>query len=76
MSEVTVLTSSGIGLLIATNENATFGRLHLVGVHDNRSVQRPLASAGLLGLFDVFPDLETLLARLRTAEPVSDGPRR
>ena len=72
LSEVTFLTSSGIGLLIAANEYGTYGRLHLLGVLDNRSVQRPLASVGLLGLFDITPDLDTLLARLRTNEPVSD----
>jgi hypothetical protein len=74
MSEVRFLTSSGIGLLIAANENATFGRLHLLGVHENRWVQRPLASVGLLGLFDVAPDLDTVLARLRAIKPVSDRP--
>jgi anti-sigma B factor antagonist len=72
LSEVTFLTSSGIGLLIAVSENETYGRLHLLGVLDNRSVQRPLASVGLLGLFDVAPDLDTLLARLRTVEPSPD----
>jgi hypothetical protein len=69
---VTFLTSSGIGLLSAANEYGTYGRLHLLGVLDNRSVQRPLASVALLGLFDIAPDLDTLLARLRTSEPVSD----
>ncbi len=72
LSEVTFLTSSGIGLLSAANEYGTYGRLHLLGVLDNRSVQRPLASVALLGLFDIAPDLDTLLARLRTSEPVSD----
>jgi|SRR4051794_22224198 anti-sigma B factor antagonist len=72
LSEVTFLTSSGIGLLIAASENGTYGRLHLLGVLENRSVQRPLASVGLLGLFDIAPDLDTLLARLRTIEPSSD----
>src|SRR5215212_5286467 len=57
LSEVTFLTSSGIGLLIAASENETFGRLHLLGVLDNRPVQRPLASVGLLGLFNIAPDL-------------------
>ena len=72
LSEVTFLTWSGIGLLSAANEYGTYGRLHLLGVLDNRSVQRPLASVALLGLFDIAPDLDTLLARLRTSEPVSD----
>jgi anti-anti-sigma factor len=72
LSEVTFLTSSGIGLLIAVSENGTYGRLHLLGVLDNRSVQRPLASVGLLGLFDIAPDLDTLLAQLRTVEPLPD----
>ena len=72
LSEVTFLTSSGIGLLSAANEYGTYGRLHLLGVLDNRSVQRPLASVGLLGLFDIAPDLDTLLAQLRTVEPLSD----
>jgi anti-anti-sigma factor len=71
-SEVTFLTSSGIGLLIAASKNGTYGRLHLLGVLDNRAVQRPLGLIGLLGLFDIAPDLDTLLARLRTSEPVSD----
>jgi anti-sigma B factor antagonist len=72
LSEVTFLTSSGIGLLIAASENGTYGRLHLLGVLDNRSVQRPLASVGLLGLFDIAPDLGTLLGQLRTNENLSD----
>ena len=72
LSGVTFLTSSGIGLLSAANEYGTYGRLHLLGVLDNRSVQRPLASVGLLGLFDIAPDLDTLLAQLRTVEPLPD----
>jgi anti-sigma B factor antagonist len=72
MSEVTFLTSAGIALLMAATENGTYGRLHLIGVLDNRSVQRPLALVGMLGLFDIAPDLDSLLARLRTVEPASD----
>lgn len=69
---MTFLTSSGIGLLIAVSENGTYGRLRLLGVLGNRSVQRPLAAVGLLGLFDIAPDLDTLLAQLRTVEPLPD----
>jgi anti-sigma B factor antagonist len=72
LSEVTFLTSSGIGLLVAVSENRTYGQLHLLGVLDNRPVQRPLGLIGLLGLFDLAPDLDTLLAQLRTIEAVSD----
>ena len=72
LSEVTFLTSSGIGLLVAASENRTYGQLHLLGVLDNRPVQRPLGLIGLLGLFDIAPDLDALLAQLRTIEPVSD----
>jgi anti-sigma B factor antagonist len=72
LSEVTFLTSSGIGLLVAASENRTYGQLHLLGVLDNRPVQRPLGLIGLLGLFDVAPDLDTLLAQLCTIEAVSD----
>ena len=72
MSEVTFLTSAGIALLMAASENGTYGRLHLIGVLDNRSVQRPLALVGMLDLFDIAPDLDALLTRLRTVEPVSD----
>jgi anti-sigma B factor antagonist len=72
LSEVTFLTSSGIGLLVAASENRTYGQLHLLGVLDNRPVQRPLGLIGLLGLFDVACDLDTLLAQLRTIESVSD----
>ena len=72
LSEVTFLTSSGIGLLVAASENRTYGRLHLLGVLDNRPVQRPLGLIGLLGVFDVACDLDTLLAQLRTIESLSD----
>ena len=61
-----------IGLLVAASENRTYGQLHLLGVLDNRPVQRPLGLIGLLGLFDVAPDLDTLLAQLRTIESLSD----
>src|SRR3954469_24843268 len=64
LSWVTFLTSSGIGMLIAAGDDASHGQLHLLGVTDNRPVQRPLASAGLLDCFDIAPDLDTLLARL------------
>jgi hypothetical protein len=47
-------------------------QLHLLGVLDNRPVQRPLGLIGLLGLFDVACDLDTLLAQLRTIESLSD----
>jgi anti-sigma B factor antagonist len=46
LSGVTFLTSSGIGLLIAAADDKIHGQLHLLGVTDNRPVQRPLASAG------------------------------
>ena len=72
LSEVTFLTSSGIGLLVAASENRTYGQLHLLGVLDNRPVQRPLGLIGLLGVFDVACDLDTLLAQLRTIESLSD----
>jgi anti-sigma B factor antagonist len=69
LSGVTFLTSSGIGLLIAAADDTIHGQLHLLGVTDNRQVQRPLASAGLLDHFDIAPDLDTLLARLHTIKP-------
>jgi anti-sigma B factor antagonist len=65
LSEVTFLTSSGIGFLIAACDTGIHGQLHLVGVLDNPIVQRPLAMVGLLDHLDVAPDLDTLLARLR-----------
>jgi anti-anti-sigma factor len=46
LSGVTFLTSSGIGMLIAAGDDPIHGQLHLLGVTDNRPVQRPLASAG------------------------------
>jgi anti-sigma B factor antagonist len=66
LSEVTFLTSSGIGLLITaeSDDNGINGQLHLIGVTDNRAVHQPLAQVGLLGQFDVAPDLETLRTRL------------
>ena len=66
LSEVTFLTSSGIGLLITaqTVDNGINGQLHLIGVADNRAVHQPLAQVGLLGQFDVAPDLDTLRTRL------------
>jgi anti-sigma B factor antagonist len=69
LSEVTFLTSSGIGFLIAAGDTGIHGQLHLVGVLDNPLVQRPLAMVGLLDHLDVAPDLDTLLARLRPASP-------
>jgi anti-sigma B factor antagonist len=65
LSEVTFLTSSGIGLLIAAGDTGIHGQLHLLGVLDNPAVKRPLAMVGLLDHLDVAPDLDTLLARLR-----------
>jgi anti-sigma B factor antagonist len=65
LSEVTFLTSSGIGLLIGAGDTGIHGQLHLVGVLDNPAVKRPLAMVGLLDHLDVAPDLDTLLARLR-----------
>ena len=65
LSEVTFLTSSGIGFLIAAGDTGIHGRLHLVGVLDNPAVKRPLTMVGLLDHLDVAPDLDTLLARLR-----------
>jgi anti-anti-sigma regulatory factor len=65
LSEVTFLTSSGIGLLIAAGDTGIPGQLHLLGVLDNPAVKRPLAMVGLLDHLDVAPDLDTLLARLR-----------
>jgi hypothetical protein len=35
-------------------------------------VQRPLASVGLLGLFNIASDLDTLLARLRANDLLPD----
>jgi len=67
LSEVTFLTSSGIGFLIAAGDTGIHGQLHLVGVLDNPLVQRPLAMVGLLDHLDVAPDLDTLLARLRAS---------
>jgi anti-sigma B factor antagonist len=69
LSEVTFLTSSGIGFLIAAGDTGIHGQLHLVGVLDNPVVQRPLAMVGMLDHLDVAPDLDTLVARLRPASP-------
>jgi hypothetical protein len=35
-------------------------------------VQRPLAPVGLLGLFNIAPDLDTLLARLHANDLLPD----
>src|SRR6476620_9099456 len=71
LSEVTFLASSGISLLIAARSegDGIHGRLHLIGVNDNLPVERPLTMVGMLDSFDVAPDLDTLLAGLRAAEP-------
>ena len=55
LSEVTFLTSSGIGLLIATGDTGIHGQLHLVGVLDNPAVKRPLAMVGFFDRLDVAP---------------------
>ena len=71
LSDVTFLASSGISLLIAARSqgDGIHGRLHLIGVNDNLPVERPLTMVGMLDSFDVAPDLDTLLAGLRAAEP-------
>jgi hypothetical protein len=46
------------------NGGGIHGRLHLVGVAGNRSVERPLRVTGLLTLLDIHDDLQALLDRL------------
>jgi anti-sigma B factor antagonist len=65
LSRVAFLASSGLGFLLAVrfSEDRTHA-LHLLGVTDNRAVQRALATTGLLEQFDIGDDLETLLVNL------------
>ena len=66
LSGVEFMASSGLALLITAraNEQDIRGYLHLLGVIDNRAVQRPLAAVARLDLFDIGTDLETMLADL------------
>lgn len=74
LSGVTFLGSSGLALLIAaqSGHDGIHGRLHLLGVIGNHPVERPLDLVGLLERFEVATDLDSLLARLGTIEPLAD----
>ena len=65
LSEVTLLAASGVALLVdAHRAGAGRGRLHLVGVTDNRPVARVLDLTGVLALLEVHDDLTDVLAHL------------
>ena len=60
---VTHLGAAGLSLIVAAakDDGEIHGRLHLVGVRGNRSVERALRVTGLLAVLDVHDDLQTLL---------------
>lgn len=74
LAAVRFLASAGIGLLIAAQSEGEdiHGQLHLLGVTDNLPVARPLAMVGLIERFDIATDLDILLSRLCSNEPVVD----
>ena len=78
LSGVEFLASSGLALLIAVSygDDGIQGRLHLLGVTGNRRVERPLAAVALLDMFDIAPDIDTLLAELDSVEPATDATTR
>ena len=58
------LASAGVGLIMSVlrNGEGINGRLHLLGVTDNRPVARVLDLTGVRPFLDVHEDLEHLLA--------------
>jgi hypothetical protein len=71
---VAFMASSGLTLLITAraNEEGIQGHLHLLGVIDNRAVERPLAGMALLDLFDIGTDLGVLLSDLDALQSTID----
>jgi anti-sigma B factor antagonist len=60
LAKVVFLGSSGLAALIALADDNLGVQLHLVGVHGNRAVERPIELMGLSSLFDVHDDLGRL----------------
>jgi anti-anti-sigma factor len=63
LAEVRFLASAGVGLILSAlrNTNGIHGRLHLVGITDNRLVARVLDLCGLLPRLDIHDSLDELL---------------
>lgn len=66
LSQVRFLASAGVRLILsaAHNTDGIQGRLHLLGVTDNRLVSRVLDVCGVLGLLDIHTSLDELLGCL------------
>lgn len=66
LSRVIFMGSDGISLLIAAHQqrHGISGRLHVIGIADNRQVLRPLELMNLTGMLHVERDLDQVLAGL------------
>ena len=66
LARVQFMSSTAMALLLTahTNKDGIHGKLHLLGVIGNRHVERPLTLMALVDLFDIAPDLDTLVSDL------------
>jgi len=66
LAEVSLLAAAGVAMIVQAlrNDDGVHGRLHLIGVTDNRPVVRVLDMTGLSAVLDVHDNVEELLAHL------------